>query len=275
MLKLEPIEVRQCGTGGPTLVVLHGGPGAPGSAHGLAQSLADKFVVLEPIQRRSGQVSMTVAQHVEDLRAVMPVPATIVGWSWGAMLGLSFAASYPEHVNGLVLVGCGTYDESSRKFFRAEVKRALGPCGVRRIADLEIELAGQTESDARNRILDELGRLYMTAETYEPLDIQDDDVDHLPADALGHNETWNDVLRLQREGVEPARFTRISAPVLMIHGAVDPHPGPVTRELLRAFIPGLEYVEIERCGHEPWRERYARARFIRTVQTWCNALNRR
>src|SRR5688572_17590053 len=110
---LEPIEVRRYGSAGETVVVLHGGPGAPGCAAGLARVMAGEFVVLEPLQRRSGRVALTVARHVEDLAFVAPRPAVLVGWSWGAMLGLSFAARYPERVSALVLVGCGTYDERS------------------------------------------------------------------------------------------------------------------------------------------------------------------
>jgi pimeloyl-ACP methyl ester carboxylesterase len=81
-------------------------------------------------------------------------------------------------------------------------------------------------------------------------------------------ETWNDVLRLQREGIEPDAFRAITARTLMIHGAVDPHPGGATRDLLRRFIPRLEYIELDRCGHEPWRERHARDRFVESVRAW-------
>ncbi len=35
----------------------------------------------------------------------------------GAMLGLSFTARHPERVSRLVLVGCGTYDETCRVRF--------------------------------------------------------------------------------------------------------------------------------------------------------------
>ena len=104
---LKPIQVRRYGSTGPMVVVLHGGPGAPGSAACLAEALAKDFLVLEPLQRRSGLVPLTVSQHVEDLKAVAPEPAILIGCSWGAMLGLSFAARYPEQVPDLVLVGCG------------------------------------------------------------------------------------------------------------------------------------------------------------------------
>ena len=94
MKGLELIQVRRYGSSDPTVVVLHGGPGAQGSAAGLARSLARDFKVLEPLQRRSGNVPLTVEQHVEDLAAVAPKPAILIGCSWGAMLGLSYAARY-------------------------------------------------------------------------------------------------------------------------------------------------------------------------------------
>ncbi|HXI60386.1 MAG TPA: alpha/beta hydrolase [Polyangia bacterium] len=127
--ELEPIQVRRYGSGGPTAVVLHGGPGAPGSAAGLAKALGEHFDVLEPLQRRSGQVALTVSRHVDDLRAIAPQPVALVGWSWGAMLGLSFAARYPRNVSALVLVGCGTYDESARSLFRSTIDQRLGASG--------------------------------------------------------------------------------------------------------------------------------------------------
>ena len=57
----------------------------------------------------------------------------------------------------------------------------------------------------------------------------------------------------------------------MIHGAVDPHPGPMFRDSLLPVLPQLEYAELERCGHYPWRERYAREEFWRVLRAWLAA----
>lgn len=268
MNEIEPIEVRRYGSPGPTLVVLHGGPGAPGSAASLARAFAQDFQVLEPLQRRSGAVPLTVSRHVEDLRAVAPRPATLIGTSWGAMLGLSFAARYPRDVSALVLVGCGTFDEHSRSLYRRSLDQLLGEAGRRRIAALQSRLTIESNAAERDALLGELGAVYMGAESYELLDGTSESADGLPADEPGHRETWEDALRLQREGIEPEAFRAVAARVLMIHGAVDPHPGEATRDLLRRFIPQLEYLEIDRCGHEPWRERHARDRFVESVREW-------
>jgi pimeloyl-ACP methyl ester carboxylesterase len=194
----------------------------------------------------------------------------LIGTSWGAMLGLSFAARHSRDVSALVLVGCGTYDESSRALFRASLDQRLGASGRERIATLKSRLASETNAANRNVIQAELGAAYMKAESYDLIEEDGDMTDSVWVDEAGHVETWNNALRLQREGVEPDAFSRISARVLMIHGDVDPHPGPATRDLLRRFIPQLEYVELERCGHEPWRERHARNHFVELVREWCN-----
>jgi len=267
MDNLERIEVRHYGSSGPEVVVLHGGPGAPGSAAGLARSLAKHFHVLEPLQRRSGRVPLNVSRHVEDLSAVILQPATLIGWSWGAMLGLSFTARYPQDVAALVLIGCGTYDENSRAILRRTLDERLGENGLHAAAELESRLTSELDVVERDLILGKLGALHMNAESYD-IDSTPDPADNLPVDEAGHVETWNDVLRLQRDGIEPQTFRAVTTRVLMIHGSEDPHPGGLTRELLRRYIPQLEYIELDRCGHEPWRERHARDRFVALVQEW-------
>ncbi len=77
-----------------------------------------------------------------------------------------------------------------------------------------------------------------------------------------HDETWQDMLRLQKLGRYPAEFSVVRSPVFMLHGTYDPHPGAATRDTLRNYIPQLEFVELSRCGHSPWRERFARDEFF-------------
>jgi pimeloyl-ACP methyl ester carboxylesterase len=246
---LSPIDVHRHGLEGPPVVVLHGGPGAPGSVAVLADALSDEFAVGEPWQRRAGETPLTVAGHVADLAEVVDEPAHVVGWSWGAMLGLSFTVAHPERVRSLVLVGCGTYDEASRAEYEGRMRERLGSADRTRAADLR-------------------ARLVARAQGYDTLD---DVSPPVVLDVRGHEETWADVLRLQAEGVEPAAFAAITCPVLMLHGDTDPHPGQSTRDVLRRSVPQVEYVELSRCGHAPWLERHARDEFLRELRAWLHA----
>jgi len=54
----------------------------------------------------------------------------------------------------------------------------------------------------------------------------------------------------------------------MLHGSYDPHPGKMIRDGLRFFIPHLEYEELDRCGHAPWIEEYARDEFLALARSW-------
>jgi len=75
-------------------------------------------------------------------------------------------------------------------------------------------------------------------------------------------------MRLQSEGTYPKAFTEITSDVLMLHGNYDPHPGLMIYASLRPFIRGLEYRELDRCGHYPWLERFARAEFFSILRAW-------
>lgn len=264
-----PIDVREYGHAGPTIVVLHGGPGAPGSVARLAVDLSPRFRVLEPRQRRRGDAPLTVESHVADLAAILDRPARIVGHSWGAMLGLCFAATHPGLVERLALVGCGTFDDASRAAHDQAMAERLGPEGAARKAALKHAMA---DADERDRLLAERGRQSLVAQSVDLLpDALDPAATDLPLDAVGHEETWNDVLRRQRDHVDPDCFATITCPVTMFHGDADPHPGPATRDTLRRFIPRLEYVELQRCGHAPWLERHAREPFLALIREWASS----
>jgi pimeloyl-ACP methyl ester carboxylesterase len=247
------------------VAVLHGGPGAPGSVASLARALSTDFRVLEPLQRRSGGAPLSVDLHVADLAAVLPEPVALVGWSWGAMLGLSFAARHPSRVSALALVGCGTYDPDSRARYREAMARRMGERGRARVEALRREIDAATDPVERDRLFAQWADLATSAQAFDPLP---DPEPPLPFDPVGHEETWRDAVRLQDEGIEPAAFAAIRCPVLMLHGEDDPHPGPSTRDVLRRLVPHLEYVSFPRCGHSPWLERHGREPFLRALREW-------
>ena len=124
------LTVHSYGVSGPQVIVLHGGPGAAGSAAPLARGLADSFGVLEPWQRTGAGEPVTVAQHIADLHELIKSrcggekPA-LVGESWGAMLALAYAAAHPAGTKSLVLIGCGTFDQASRRQMEATIEARM------------------------------------------------------------------------------------------------------------------------------------------------------
>jgi pimeloyl-ACP methyl ester carboxylesterase len=267
----SPILLRRHGERGPTVVVLHGGPGAQGSAWGLARGLADDFTVLEPMQRRADGLPLTVARHVEDLLALLDdacpdEPPSIVGHSWGAMLALAFAAAHPQRAAAIGLVGCGTFDPVARAALLHTIDRRMGVATRLGLAALQLR-------EDRDGALADSGSLIEPLHTWDGL-ARDPCEPAIICDAQGHQESWEDMIHQQEGGVYPAAFSAIRCPVLMIHGRYDPHPGPMIRETLERHLPQLAYRELGGCGHYPWRERRARSAFFSSLISWLHRKGR-
>jgi pimeloyl-ACP methyl ester carboxylesterase len=255
-------RIRYHGSSGKQVILLHGGPAAYGDLKEMADVISSSFRAIEPWQRASGDIPLSVDCHVNDLKALIDwkcrgeCPA-IVGHSWGAMLALVYASEYPDDATSVVLVGCGTFDAESRARMKdifdertdEEMKKKLD----RILSEID---------DPRERLVEKykiIGKL----QEYEHIPHEKSEVE--PFDSKGHQETWDDMVRLMGEGVYPAAFRKIKIPVMMLHGAYDPHPGGMIFENLKRYIPQLEYHEFERCGHYPWREKYARDEFYKVL----------
>jgi len=230
----------------------------------LARMLSSYFRVVEPFQRRStGDRPLTVERHVEDLAEVISdlggARPILVGSSWGAMLGLAFAAADPEAVAGVVLIGCGTFDEVARAEFHRALRHRMDA-----LTRGELERLDRETVNADDRLRAKANLLLpLYCHDPETLEMEDDVID-----AAANAETWTDMLRLQAEGVYPAAFSRIECPVLMLHGHADPHPGQLIRKSLEAHLPQLEYREWEACGHYPWVERQVKEEFLEVLVGW-------
>jgi pimeloyl-ACP methyl ester carboxylesterase len=264
------IEIRPYGKSGPWVIALHGGPAAAGRAAPIARGLADAFRVLEPWQRGSGDEPLTVARHVADLHEVVVScceggrPA-LVGESWGAMLALAYAAEHAESAGPLALIGCGTFDKAARARLHATLEERRTDEVRRRLRQIDEQVADPGERMQRRHEVEE--RLY----EYDPIPAENravPDSDCPPFDLRAHTETWEDMLWLQDAGVYPAAFAAIRSPVVMLHGAYDPHPGRLIRDGLLPYLPQIEYREWERCGHSPWYERHAREEFFAVLKGW-------
>ncbi len=264
---MPPLTVRRYGSGGPVLIVLHGGPGAAGEAGPLARGLETGFRVLEPWQRRGGGEPLTVARHVADLHALVEslgpgARPALVGESWGAMLALAYAAAHPDAVGPLVLVGCGSFDERARMRLGATIAARMDGALLRQLERLEDEVLDPAEQMARRFAL--MAPIYQFAPEPEAAEEE-----RPPFDPRGFQESWSDMLRLQKAGIYPAVFRAIRGPVLMVHGAYDPHPGALIRASLAPVLPQLEYHGIPACGHQPWREPAAvRTAFFSLLYDW-------
>ena len=261
------MRVREYGIRGPLVIVLHGGPAAVGDVAPVAARLGESFRALEPWQRGSGKAPLTVARHIEDLDNLVSAQGhdsrpALVGHSWGAMLALCYAAAHPNKVGPIVLVGCGTFDAVARQ----RMKAILSARTTRRLQERLDRIAASVTDPADRHI--QRYKLTRNLSVYEQAQPWPEKDEWEPFDQQAHKETWDDILRLQSDGTYPQAFKVIKSPVLMLHGSYDPHPGQLIYDTLQPFITQLQYQELDRCGHSPWLERYARDRFFSTLEEW-------
>jgi pimeloyl-ACP methyl ester carboxylesterase len=257
------IDVKIIGRNSPSVILLHGGPGAYGCLLPVAQKLSRKFRVLVPHERRSGDIPLTVAVHINDLQEIVTefcpdTPPVIIGHSWGAMLALAWSASHPGTSGLTILVGCGTFNLSCRDVFKRNIEHLM-------TEEKKRELRSISQIECQNKKWGEIGRFYRRLYACDPLPT-DVLYPENQCDAEGGEETWKDMLLQQENKIYPQVFTRITEPVLMIHGDHDPHPGRMIRDNLKEFIPHLEYIELDHCGHEPWNEKEAHEKFYSILE---------
>ena len=92
------------------IVVIHGGPGAPGQVSPVARKLSGNFGVLEPFQTKK-----SIKGQVRELHSIInsfgDIPVKMIGHSWGAWLAYIYALHYPSFVNKLILIGSGAFEE--------------------------------------------------------------------------------------------------------------------------------------------------------------------
>jgi pimeloyl-ACP methyl ester carboxylesterase len=253
--------VRRHGRAPYTVVVVHGGPGAPGSAAGLARAISSTRGVLEPWQS-----ARSVDALVEELRDQVDrdatVPVVLIGHSWGAWLALLFAARFPDRVRRLVLVGCPPFSARDARAVRRARRERLGPSGWREFRATERRLS-PGQGGGRTQDLRRLGELSEVADSIE-LRFPDSSVTRL--DPKAYRVVWSEASELRRTGGLLRRVRGVTAPILLLHGRDDPHPSQsVVRTLRRLGLP-VRVVLLERCGHEPWRERYGRGPLLRALR---------
>jgi pimeloyl-ACP methyl ester carboxylesterase len=250
-------NVRFYGSSPYNIAVIHGGPGAPGEVAPVARELSSLTGVLEPLQTKN-----SFEGQVQELRTVLKkhgkIPIILIGFSWGAFLSYVLAARYPELVRKLVLIGSGPFEE--------KYADNIVPDRISRLTENErieaftlIESINDPATPDKDKPMARLGELFAKADTYAPLPAQKNDV--LKVSEEINRKVWMEAKPLRTSGELLKMGSRIPCPVIAIHGDYDPHLAVGVKGPLSRVIKDFRFILLEKCGHEPWRERYARDRF--------------
>ena len=252
---------RKYGEAPFSVVVIHGGPGAPGHMAPVARELSSDWGVLEPLQ-----TATSLEGQIQELRAVLAkhgdLPVTLIGSSWGAMLSFIFSARYPVFVKKLILIGSGVYEEQyAAKILETRLSR-LSEEERKETHSLLKTLKNPAIRD-KNTPLAQLGKLFTKADAYNPLTL---DTEGLEVQYHIYQSVWNEATELRSSGELLKLGKQIQCPVLAIHGDYDPHPPEGVQKPLSAILKSFQFILLKNCGHLPWIEREARGKFYATLK---------
>ncbi len=254
-------NVRIYGKAPYKIAVIHGGPGAPGEMAPVARELAKYHGVLEPLQTAS-----TLQRQVHELEAILErnghPPITLIGHSWGAMLGFILAAQCSSLVKRLILVSSGAFeDRYAQRITATRLSRLTGE-EIVAIDSLSRTLDDPNATD-KNRVFAQLGNYISRADSFDPLPYESEIIE---CQYDIHRSVWKDAQELRSSGKLLALGRQIHCPVLAIHGDYDPHPAEGVRTPLSGVLRDFTFILLERCGHRPWLERAARDRFYAILE---------
>ena len=256
------------GAAAQRLLVLHGGPGAHHD-YLLPQmlALADPYALVFYDQRGGGRSRTTDRQpitwrtHVDDLAAVTRelalAPLTVVGYSWGGLLALLYAAAV---AHGEVALPDGSAAPAPRRLVLIDPAPVTGPDRAR----LEAELARRQASP---EIVHERERLAASGLRERDPDAYRRRAFELsvagyfarPERASGLTP-FRVIGRVQQSVWESLRhhdllpgLAEVRAPTLIVHGRQDPIPLAASEAVARS-LPDAKLVVLDDCGHVPYVE---------------------
>jgi proline iminopeptidase len=255
-----PLHFRSVGTGEP-VIILSGGPGFDVD---YMLPVADAFPTFRRIlleQRGTGRSmpetlraeDMTLSVAVEDLEALrrhlQQERMFLVGHSWGAMLAMAYAATHPNRVGRLILVGSGGPTLEFSTWFEDNIRARLWP------QDVEAERYW-TEAEKRgvsaDKVALETARALTPAYFFDrakglafAATMPEGSLHAAPSALLFADVTKSYDVR--------AGLRQIDRPTLILHGHQDPM-GDKNAEDIHALIKSSTLVYLNKCGHFIWVE---------------------
>ena len=254
-------------------VVVHGGPGAPGSASSLARMLTHHFGkiggVIEPFQTAdsvNGQVEELYRQITQNTNE----PIYVLGHSWGAWLGYLLAYKHPEVVKKLFLIGAGVFDVKYLSELQTRRLAALSP--EEQAEYLEIIKALQIESPDNDALLQRLGALAEKADNYCVEASEENQEALVEVNGNLYQKVWNEAATMREHGEFIRIAPMIRCPMVIIHGANDTTPMEGVVEPIKDLVKYFKYFKIEKSGHSPWKEKYGKELFFQILSSECKPL---
>ncbi|MCK4663570.1 MAG: alpha/beta hydrolase [Bacteroidales bacterium] len=252
---------RKYGKAPYNIVVIHGGPGAPGELALIAKELSENFGIIEPLQTEK-----SIKGQVQELHTIInnftDIPVKLIGHSWGAWLAFIYTANFTSFVDKLILVGAGAFEE---KYNPDLMKIRLNRLSENENSEAQnlLELLNNPNYAKNNEIFKQFGKLMSKTDAFNPLSLESDVLEYQP-DIF--QSVWKEAKELRKSGKLLKSGYKIKCPVVAIHGDYDPHPIKGVEEPLSKTLIDFKFIKLDKCGHCPWNEKNARDEFFNILR---------
>ncbi len=235
---------------GEAIVFLHGGPGSEHRfflPHTLPLSRQFKLVFYD--QHGCGKSEPTIGDRYSMMNEVNTLEAlrkelklekmNLFGESWGSMLALLYATTYPERVNKILLTAAIGVTAEGFKTFGTELEKRLSNKDKRTLSVLEEQL--KSDESVIEDILTVLDKYYVYSE--ESLTKKA----NTSINSTVNNAIGADILKNYDLTNRLDVLTNI--PILIAQGSDDILTPHLVKKLLVKYIPHARLIELEQCGH--------------------------
>lgn len=245
-------NLRTYGSEPYDVVLLHGGPGGPGSLETISRRLSISFGIIEPLI-----TSLSIKEQIEDLNSLIihnsSKPMSFIGHSWGAWLCLLYASAFPDLVKKIIMIGAPPFEDKY----------------VHKIEETRLSRLTENERKefllAENQLTDLHSQTGYLSSAFINLLTKTDVFEALPDETIDskfypsvYERVWTEALQMRSSGKLIEVIKEIKCPVVAIHGDFDPHPAEGVKNPLTEILPNFRFNLIERCGHYPWKEKYGK-----------------
>ena len=256
-------------SGAPRLLVLHGGPGAHHDyllpqMLGLNRTGGDRELLFYD-QRGGGRSKVAAAAsdpitwqtHVGDLGTVIAEfglgQATVVGYSWGALLALLYASEAARLGDlakpaALVVIDPAPISRQYRGQFEREFARRQASAEVERLRhELAASNLRERDPEAHRQRNFELSVAGYFADPRSARDLTP-----FRVSARVQQSVWDSLGDFDL--VTDGRLASIRVPTLIVHGRQDPIPLASSEAAAGAIGADAQLVVLDNCGHVPYVE---------------------
>ncbi|WP_242218402.1 alpha/beta fold hydrolase [Bacillus cereus group sp. BfR-BA-01380] len=243
------LYVNLIGEGEP-IIFLHGGPG---SEHRFflphMVPLSKKFKLVFYDQRGCGKSDLSennqysMKNEVENLEALRIQlgfeKMNLFGESWGSMLALLYATTYPERVNKILLTAAIGVTSKGLERFSKELEKRLTENEKVKLSECEENL--KTGESSIKDLLQILDPYYVfsqeTLKCKEKTTFSGEVNQAIGTDMENNYDVTENLHKIS------------NIPILVAQGSYDILTPSIIKELFSEHIPHLQLVEIEECGH--------------------------